>query len=428
MTFTVQLDKSRSRIIVIIGAVVVSIAFVWLIISNFIIRVAADPREELTHDALKTAASRFPTSARVNYRLANSEIANAAVNEQFMASAEAHAVQAVNSSPWDYQARRLLAIAQELNGKQEEAENTLRAAVKLAPNHADMNWTLANLLLRRGKLGEARDRFRVAAAANPGFLESAIEMIWQSSGEDPGTLKSFAGNNTEMQLSVVRFLTDQNLTPEAVGFFNTIDKQARVRSPRSPELIASLMKAGQFELARSVWLEAVTTLQPAIQVTGALVWNGGFEQDAVASLGHFDWVITPNRYARIMIDRNSGRSGSRSLKVFFSGLDTTTLRNEVRQLIVVKPNARYRLECYVRASELVTPEGPRVAVAGESGVIAASNPAGAGSTDWQRLGVDFTAPANASSVVLAIVRIPKFSYDDPTRGTVWFDDFTLIEQ
>ncbi|MGH9852275.1 MAG: hypothetical protein ACREBD_20750, partial [Blastocatellia bacterium] len=148
----------------------------------------------------------------------------------------------------------------------------------------------------------------------------------------------------------------------------------------------------------------------------------------VPNLGHFDWAITPNQYARIVIDRNSGRSGARSLKVVFSGLDTTTLKNEVRQLIAVKPGVRYRLECYVRSSELVTPEGPRVAIAGESGIIAASDPAGVGSTDWQRLGVDFIAPANAFSVVLAIVRIPKFSYDDPTRGTVWFDDFALIEQ
>lgn len=428
MTFTAQLDKSRSRITAMIGVGVVSVAFVSLIISNFIIRVVADPRKELTHDALKAAAARFPNSARVNYRLANSEIARATFDEQLIVSAEAHAAQAVNSSPWDYQARRLLAVAQELNGKQEEAENTLRAAVKLAPNHAEMNWMLANLLLRRGKPDEASVAFRVAATANPGFLESALELIWQSSGEAPGALESFAGNNPEMQLSVVRFLTDRNLTQEAMSVFNRIDKQARVRRQGSVELIASLMKAGQVELAHGVWLEAVTFLQPAASGAGGLVWNGGFERDAVTNFGHFDWVITPNQYARIMIDRNTGRTGSRSLKVVFSGLDTTTLRNEVRQLIIIKPGARYRLECYVRSSELVTPEGPRVAIVGESGVIATSDPARDGSTDWQRLSVDFTAGPSASSVVLAIVRIPKFSYDDPTRGTVWFDDFTLIEQ
>jgi hypothetical protein len=231
-----------------------------------------------------------------------------------------------------------------------------------------------------------------------------------------------------MQLQVVRFLIDQNLTPEGLSIFNTIDKQARVRGRGSPELITSLMKAGQLELARDIWIEAVTLLGEGAGQESGLVWNGGFERDAVAPFGHFDWVITPNQYARIVIDRNMGRTGARALKVVFSGLDTTTLRNEVRQLIVIKPGVRYRLECYVRSSELVSPEGPRVAIVAQSGVIASSSPAPAGSTDWQRLGLDFTAPANASSVVLSIIRIPKFSYDDPTRGTVWFDDFTLSPQ
>ncbi|HET8677487.1 MAG TPA: hypothetical protein VFO63_16940, partial [Blastocatellia bacterium] len=86
---------------------------------------------------------------------------------------------------------------------------------------------------------------------------------------------------------------------------------------------------------------------------------------------------------------------------------------------------------------LVSPEGPRLAVTG--GVSAsdpkqepASEPVAAGSTDWQRLAVDFIAPQTKtpgqSSVVIAIKRIPKFSYDEPTKGIVWFDDFTIKEQ
>jgi len=33
-----------------------------------------------------------------------------------------------------------------------------------------------------------------------------------------------------------------------------------------------------------------------------------------------------------------------------------------------------------------------------------------------------------SAVLISIKRKPKFSYDEPTRGTVWFDDFSLKEQ
>ena len=29
---------------------------------------------------------------------------------------------------------------------------------------------------------------------------------------------------------------------------------------------------------------------------------------------------------------------------------------------------------------------------------------------------------------VSIVRLPRYGYDEPTRGTIWFDDFKLTEQ
>jgi hypothetical protein len=41
--------------------------------------------------------------------------------------------------------------------------------------------------------------------------------------------------------------------------------------------------------------------------------------------------------------------------------------------------------------------------------------------------LEFVAPADWGALLLTIKRIPKFSYDDPTRGTLWLDDFSLTE-
>jgi hypothetical protein len=65
--------------------------------------------------------------------------------------------------------------------------------------------------------------------------------------------------------------------------------------------------------------------------------------------------------------------------------------------------------------------------------IAASEPIARGSGDWQRLAVEFAAPpspngAGMSAVFVSIKRKPKFSYDEPTSGSVWLDDFTVKEQ
>src|SRR5262249_62408678 len=152
---------------------------------------------------LLAAAERFPNSARINLQLANAEMAGGDGNAQFDADAESHAIRAVNLSPWDFQARRLLATAQELNGKQEEAENSLRKAVNLAPNHVELNWEFANLLARRGKLGESLEPFRVAARSKAGLLLSARETIWRPSPGGTETLQCFPGIHPEFPLPVL---------------------------------------------------------------------------------------------------------------------------------------------------------------------------------------------------------------------------------
>src|SRR5262249_55365951 len=165
-----------------------------MVLSNFIVRGVADQRVSWPRALLAAAVERFPNSARVNFRLANAEIADVADNESFDVQAESHAEQAVNLSPWSYQARSLLATGEELNGKQEEAENSLRAAVKLAPNHAELNWVFANLLVRRGKLTESFGPLRIAARSRADLLPTAVETIWRSSGGRLDALRSFAGD------------------------------------------------------------------------------------------------------------------------------------------------------------------------------------------------------------------------------------------
>jgi len=425
--FTVTLDNLYKRLAAILAVTGIGLSLGWVIVSNFIVRGVADQRSSFQREWLVSAVERLPNSARVNFKLAKAEIADIAHNGRFDAQAESHAEQAVNLSPWDYQARSLLATAQELNGKQEAAEGSIRAAVKLAPNHGELNWAFANLLLRRGNLSESFGPFRIAVRSRADLLAPAIETIWRSSDGGLDALKSFAGNDAEAMLAVARFLTEQNLVAEAGAVFNSIDKQAKARSPQSPELIGALMRAGHFDLARAAWIELMTAIRPGAQAAGSLIWDGGFEVDAPEGLNQFNWAIRLNKFAWIAIDRSVARNGGRSLKVVFAGLDTTTLSDQVQQTMVLKPGGGYHLECYAKSIDMITPEGPRIAVIGQGGLIGESSPVSADSSEWQRLTISFVAPANGVAT-LAIVRTPKFSYDDPTRGTIWFDDFTLVER
>lgn len=428
MSFIVKIDGPVRRVALVAIALIICGALGGLIYAHFILRAVTDPRLALAPEALLAASLRFPNSPRIYHRLAEAEMAGAVDDQKLIPSALKHAERAVGLSLWDFKSRRLLGGLQELNGDQENAEKSLRAAVKLAPNHAETNWALANILLRRGKLNESLEHFRMATRTNEDLLPLAFDLLQQSSGGDLNTLTAMVGKDPSAQLSLVQFFLDQSMTAEALNIFRGVDRDAKLTSPKSAAFIKSLMAAGQFETARNIWLDLISSSNDPSKQSGGLIWNGGFEADSVVNLDHFDWTIAPTEYARMGIDTKVARNGSRSLKIAFAGRDTTKLLGEVRQLVVLRPGARYRLECYAKAGELLTPEGPRIAVIGTGGVIASSQPVMEDATDWRRLVIDFVAPADSSPKFVGVVRVPRFSYDDPTRGVVWFDDFTLTQQ
>jgi tetratricopeptide (TPR) repeat protein len=428
VSITFKLESLISRIALLIVVLLVCGAMSWLIFSHFIIRVVDDNRVILNRAGLNTTLTRLPGSPRINYRLAKTEMADGIRQSQLLQSAQAHAQKAVNLSIWDYRNWRLLASIQESNNDPENAEKSLRAAAKLAPNNLEVNWELANLLLRRGKLDESLEPFRKATTKNDELLPLALDLIWQFSGNNRAILKTLASNDPMMQLSLVQFFLDQSLVNESLSTFRSIEREAKFRSSKSAGYVNSLIKAEQYEVARAVWLDLIksSVVKPDSQGTN-LIWNGSFELDPIQNYNHFNWAIGTSQFARIGFDKLVARRGSRSLKVAFTGRDTTSLNGEIKQLVVLRPGVRYHLECYAKTGDLLTPEGPRIALMNRNGLIATSQPVLERATDWQLLSVDFVAPQDTSPVFVAIVRIPKFSYDEPTRGSIWFDDFSLSE-
>jgi hypothetical protein len=419
---TLKFDSLVSRIAVAVAAGVVCVLLVRVGLEHFVIRVVADQRYGFNRESMVSAIEKQPDSARVNLRLAESEMTFEP--EQALR----HAARAVELSPWDYRARRTLALAQELNGQPEEAERSMKAAVKLAPNHGELNWALANLLVRAGKFKEAVPHFRIAATRRGAEAGESFELLWVASGGSLDMLNAVTENNPGLQLSLVQFLIAQGRVQDAIAIFGGINRETRLRSPQSGNFLQGLIQARQFEVARQLWLDLACAQARIPPASTGPIWNPGFETDPLKNFGQFDWNLNANQYARIGFDRSQAHGGARSLRIQFTGVDTTTLKDQVIQPFVPRPGARYRLQCFVKHTNLVTPEGPRLAVIGpDRGVLAASEPLEAGTADWRVWALDFTAPAGEAFASISIIRIPRFSYDEPTRGTVWVDDFSLTE-
>jgi hypothetical protein len=187
-----------------------------------------------------------------------------------------------------------------------------------------------------------------------------------------------------------------------------------------------MIRGGEWNLARDLWLDLVG----ADPNNAPLLWNGGFESAIRRNLNQFDWQIESSQYANIKIDSSAAHTGSRSLKIEFLGRDTTKLDREINQQVVLASGATYRLQCYVKADQFDAPDGPQiVATDPKTGQpIAASAPIAAGTYDWRPVTVDFTAPVDNSghaAVTISVKRKPKFSYDEPARGIIRLDDFSL---
>jgi len=384
-----------------------------------------DERAVIPLEMLSAASSSYPSSAHLHAR-----VAELSEQQHDLTQAEDHALRAIRLSPNNFNYRLLLASVQEAGGNEAAAEESLRAGLSLAPNRNEVHWQLANVLLRKGELDEALDHFRTACALNARLLPLTMNLIWRSSGENADAVEEITGSEPEARLKLAAFLLKHDNVGKAVELFSKLGPRARLHSSETHEFLDNLIARGQLKPARDLW---VNTLGDASRDT-ELIWNGGFESDIAKDLTQFDWVMFSDQFAKIRIGNGMAHTGSRSLRIEFAGRDTTRLDGEIKQLVLARPNTHYKLEYYANAEKLVTTEGPRVVVRlkDSQDQIADSEPIVAGKPGWQKVAFDLVSPAasneEAVALVVTIVRKPKFSYDEPTRGTLYFDDFTLTEQ
>lgn len=424
MTFEISLNGGLKRALALLMALAFFALLTFLVFWQYAVGALSSNKISPPREVVEYALGHFPDSARINHRLAQ---ALSLERNADMARAERHALRAAELSPYNFNYRSLLANILISKGDLAAAEAALVKARELAPRNRDLRYRLGNLLVREGKLEQSLAEFREAVGSDPRLLPGVMDLLWRASRGELRAVEAVAGPDAPARLALAQFLVNQDQADEASRVFESIDRKVLMNAPESARVINTFIQKRHHAAARRLWLH----------VSGAgggeLINNGGFESTIYKDFSQFDWSLRASGHARVMIDGATARTGSRSLRIDFAGRDTTVLDGEVTQTALVRPGARYRLEAFVKTDALETPEGPRlVAAAASNEWIAASDPAPAGSADWQMLAVEFQAPqsgADAVAVTVSIKRKPRNPiYDDPTRGRVWVDDVRLIEQ
>lgn len=410
-----------SLLILLLGA-----EYASLVINRFVVT-------SLTHfqvvscATLEAAVLQFPSFAKNHSRLASCLLeVNATENhDEIVRRALTYAMRATQLAPWQYENWIVLSAAQEKKGDLSRAENALRRALSVAPQHVRLHWQLANLLVREEKIELAIEEFQLAIAGNPALLPASLEVVWQATGKNIQLVSRLVSKDSRSQLVFAKFLTDQAQFAFAEQVISSLGTTHIVHLPEAKQLLGFLITAQEFALADKLWQRLEGEREK-----GAVLWNGGFEGDSSRSHTEFNWQLANSDYVRVGITTGEARSGKRSLVLEYAGKETTRLENEVRQLMVVRPGQRYRLEGYAKTSSLVTRDGPCLVVSkiNNPSIIAETALVVGGTHDWQLLSLDFQVPPDATALLIRIKQSPRFSYSDPTKGTVWFDDLSVREQ
>ena len=382
MTIEVRVNNLPKRAAVALVALVACSLLLLAAVTNCAVGLLTDPRVNVSKELLAAGTEFVPSSAALNARLAELELQD---EQRDILSIERRATLAVNSSPWDYRYRLLLATVKEAEGDRPAAEQALQQALALAPNNTEVHWRFANLLLRQGRLTRAVVEFRAANSANVSLLAGTLDLLWRVSSGSLPTVQAVTPRDPRSQLILAQFLLKRSRAADAITVCSGIERGTLMRLPEFSPFIDSLVSEGRIDEARGLWFGVVGGIyaRPENPLPG--LWNGSFESDIVGNLAQFDWTITGNEYATPSIDSNAAHSGNRSLRIDFRGRDTTRLDGQVKQMLRVNPGARYRLECYVKTERFESPEGPRIVVAdfSNSSEIAASGPIPGGSGDWR---------------------------------------------
>ncbi|NDD64795.1 MAG: hypothetical protein EBZ36_12615, partial [Acidobacteria bacterium] len=99
-----SLRNSTQRLCLVIAVLVTAIPLLFLIYRNITIRFVADPRFVVDRETLLAMHRGIPDSPRLNLKLAELFLADAASSEESARMAQKHALDAASRSLWDYRA------------------------------------------------------------------------------------------------------------------------------------------------------------------------------------------------------------------------------------------------------------------------------------------------------------------------------------
>ncbi|MDE3180397.1 MAG: hypothetical protein KGM47_12150 [Acidobacteriota bacterium] len=335
----------------------------------------------------------------------------------------------VRLNAYDPQAWLDLGTALDFEGKNKEAEASMRRADFLAPRTPNYQWAIGNFYLLHDNLSEAFRHFRMVLASVPYYDGQIFNIAWKASGDPDTILSGLIPDNADANLRYLGYLLTNGKLEDASAVWDRLARGSeKFGADRAGLYMDLLVGAHQSSTAYKVW--TVLREKGAIPATYEstpqnLIENGDFE-NPVRDVG-FDWRITPLAGVYVGIDDSTFHSPSKSLLIQFTGDQNVDYHN-VYQLVPVLPNHHYHLVAYMKTQAITTDSGPRMEVrdAYNPALLDKYTDQLTGATpSWVPLTLDFETGPKTDLISVNVARIASGEFINKISGKFWVDDVTL---
>jgi hypothetical protein len=335
--------------------------------------------------------------------------------------------QAVALSPNDYRLWMSLGIARERTGEAGKAEPAFRQAVALAPSYAYPHWHLGNLLLRSGRYDEAFAELRTAGESAEELNGQFFNLVYEVYGGDLESIKRVLGSKAVTLSQFALYLLGRQKNEEAIAMWNSLSNdEKKANKLTGDSIIGMLLNNSRFRDATVVWNDLAAN--ESYRIEEGRITDGGFEETITYSHeAVFGWQVKTTPHMQIGIDPQVGHGGQRSLRLLFQ-VRTQLDSINVSQLVPVTAATTYDFEYFVKTAKLQSGGPPVIQVvdAATGEVLASSEAAPNGDSEWNRVALNFKTTNKTEAVRLSIVRASCGETSlCPIFGTVWYDDFSF---
>lgn len=310
-------------------------------------------------------------------------------------------------------------------GKTSEADYALDRSVRLEPTDPDFMWEASNFWLMNGHVDRAVAALRKFILLAPENQLPVYDLCWKLQLGNDYIIRNLLPHQYDYERTYLNYLISADMPAEAEEIWKLIDKNSLDRR-LFIRYINFLINCGLYDRAEKDWRDIETrSLGLKSGTSFPLIWNADFENEIMN--GGFGWIVGNADGVEPFIDDSVHMNGNHSLGVTFTGKNPGV--TIARQVVRVRPGARYSLRAYIRTEAITSSNGIFLAVTGLgcSGLNGKSDSL-TGTNFWRRVRIDFEVPQSCFAAVIAIRRERSNKLDNKITGTAWIDSLSLREQ